>query len=95
MLFRSFYWRVQVFGDKGSVEALGETECITRLSGGKVERKVLPKIESLMAEIDHFADAVAGIAPYPITPDEIVNTIGAFDAIATAIETGKPVKLAG
>ena len=90
-----FYWRVQVFGDKGSVEALGETECITRLSGGKVERKVLPKIESLMAEIDHFADAVAGIAPYPITADEIVHTIGAFDAITTSIETGKSVKLAG
>jgi predicted dehydrogenase len=90
-----FYWRVQVFGDKGSAEAVGETECITRLSGGKVERKELPKTDSLLAEIEHFADAVAGKAPYPITPDEIVNTIGAFDAITTSIETGNPVKLTG
>ncbi len=90
-----FYWRVQVFGDKGSAEALGETECITRLSGGKTERREFPKIDSLLAEIEYFADAVAGKAPYPITPDEIVNTIGAFEAITTSIETGKPVKLAG
>jgi len=90
-----FYWRVQVFGDQGSVEALGETECITRLSGGKTERKELQKIDSLLAEFDHFADAVNGKAPYPITPDEIVNTIGAFEAITTSIATGKPVRLAG
>jgi len=90
-----FYWRVQVFGDKGSAEALGETECITRLSGGKTERKELPKVDSLLVEIEHFADAVTGKAPYPITPDEIVNTIGAFEAITTSIETGKPVRLKG
>ncbi len=90
-----FYWRVQVFGDKGSAEALGETECITRLSGGKTERKELPKVDSLLVEIEHFADAVAGKAPYPITPDEIVNTIGAFEAITTSIKTGKPVRLKG
>lgn len=90
-----FYWRVQVFGDQGSAEALGETECIIRLSGGKTERKEFAKIDSLLAEFDLFADAVAGKAPYPITPDEMVNTIGAFEAITTSIETGKPVKLAG
>ena len=97
------YWRVHVFGDQGSVEALGETDCITRLSssngsngssGGKTERKEFPKIDSLLAEFDLFADAVAGKAPYLITPDEMVNTIGAFEAITTSIETGKPVKLA-
>ena len=90
-----FYWRVQVFGDQGSAEALGETECITRLSGGKTERRDFAKIDSLLMEFDLFADAVTGKAPYPITPDEIVNTIGAFEAITTSIETGKPVKLAG
>ena len=89
-----FYWRVQVFGDQGSCEAVGETECITRLSGGKIERQEFPKVDSLLAEIDHFADAVEGRAPYPITPDEIVNTIGAFEAITTSIATGQPVRLA-
>jgi predicted dehydrogenase len=92
-----FYWRVHVFGDQGSVEAIGETDCITRLSsssGGKTERKEFPKVDSLLADFDSFADAVAGKAPYPITPDEMVNTIGAFEAITTSIETGQLVKLA-
>jgi predicted dehydrogenase len=93
-----FYWRVQVFGDQGSVEAIGETECVTRLSasnGGKTERREFPKIDSLLAEFECFADAAAGKTPYPITPDEMVNTIGAFEAIITSIETGKPVRLTG
>lgn len=86
-----FYWRVQVFGDEGSVEALGETETIVRTRGGKIERREFRKIDSLLAEIDAFADAVAGRAPYPITPAEMVNTIAAFEAIIASMETGRPV----
>ncbi|MGH8622050.1 MAG: Gfo/Idh/MocA family protein, partial [Burkholderiales bacterium] len=29
------YWRVHVFGDEGSMEALGETDAVVRLRGGK------------------------------------------------------------
>jgi predicted dehydrogenase len=89
-----FYWRVQVFGDEGSVEAIGETDVIVRTRGGKVERREFPKIDSLLAEIDAFADAAAGRAPYPITPIEMVNTIAAFEAIIRSIDTGKPVSVA-
>jgi predicted dehydrogenase len=89
-----FYWRVQVFGDEGSVEAIGEADVIVRTRGGKVERREFPKIDSLLAEIDAFADAAAGRAPYPITPIEMVNTIAAFEAIIRSIDTGKPVSVA-
>jgi predicted dehydrogenase len=88
-----FYWRVQVFGDSGSVEAVGETEVIVRTTGGKVERREFPKIDSLLFEIDAFSDAVAGRAPYPITPAEMVNTIAAFEAIIRSMGTGKPVSI--
>jgi predicted dehydrogenase len=86
-----FYWRVQVFGDEGSVEAIGETETVLRTRGGKVERRGFQKVDSLLAEIDAFADAVAGRAPYPITPAEMVNTIAAFEAIIRSMDTGQPV----
>jgi predicted dehydrogenase len=89
-----FYWRVQVFGDEGSVEALGETQVVVRSRGGRVEAREFPKIDSLRAEFDAFADAVAGDAPYPITPSEMVNTIAAFEAITQSIGTGKPVSIA-
>ena len=85
------YFRVHVFGDEGSVEALDETRTIIRLKGGKTEVKDFPKIDSIRAEIDAFADAVAGVAPYPITTGEMVNTIASFDAIIQSIKSGNTV----
>ena len=87
------YFRIHVFGDEGSVEALDETRTIIRLKGGKTEVKDFPKIDSIRAEIDAFADAVAGVAPYPITTTEMVNTIASFEAIINSIRDDNPVKL--
>ena len=87
------YWRVHAFGEEGSVEALGETEVIVRRRGGKVERRELSKVDSILAEFDAFADAVAGRAPYPITPAEMVNTIAAFEAIIQSMRTGSAVRI--
>jgi len=87
------YFRVHVFGDRGSVEALGETRVVTRASGGKVDNRDYPKIDSLLAEFDAFADAVAGRAPYPVTMDEMVNTIAAFEAIIKSIEADAPLNV--
>ncbi len=87
------YWRVHVFGDEGSVEAIGETETILRTRGGKVDRREFPRVDSLRVEVDAFADAVAGSAPYPITPAEMVNTIAAFEAIIRSMDTGAPVSV--
>ncbi|MBM3358246.1 MAG: Gfo/Idh/MocA family oxidoreductase [Betaproteobacteria bacterium] len=88
-----FYWRVHVFGDEGSVEALGETQTVVRLRGGKVDARDFPKIDSVRAELDAFADAVAGASPYPITPEEMVNTITAFEAIIRSMDTNAPVRV--
>ena len=87
------YFRIHVFGDEGSVEALDETRTIIRLKGGKTEAKDFPKIDSVLAEIDAFADAVAGVAPYPISTDEMINTIASFEAIINSIRTDGTIKL--
>jgi predicted dehydrogenase len=50
-------------------------------------------VDSILAEMDAFADAVGGRAPYPITPAEMVNTIAAFEAIIQSMETGGPVTI--
>lgn len=88
-----FYWRVHAFGDAGSVEALGETQLVIRTKGGKTEVRDFPKIDSLLAEFDAFADAVAGRAPYPITPEEMVNCIAAFEGVVKSIATGNNIPL--
>jgi predicted dehydrogenase len=87
------YWRVHVFGDEGSAESLGETEVVVRTRNGKIERREFERIDSLRAEFDAFADAIEGRAPYPITPEEIVNTVAAFEAIIQSMDTGAPVSI--
>ena len=89
-----FYWRVHVFGDAGSAEALGETQLVVRRSGGKVETQNFSPRDSLLAEFEAFAEAVGGGKPYPITPAQMVDTIGAFEAIIRSIETRAPVRVA-
>lgn len=87
------YWRVHVFGDAGNAEALGETEVVLRMKGAEPERRTFEQIDSLRAELEAFADAVAGRAPYPITPQEMVDTVAAFEASIQSIENGGPVRI--
>jgi len=87
------YWRVHVFGDEGSAEALGETQLVLRTRGGKVEVRDFPKVDSIRAELDAFAEAVEARAPYPIRPKEIVDVVAAFEAIIASMATKKPVAI--
>ncbi|HET7596831.1 MAG TPA: Gfo/Idh/MocA family oxidoreductase, partial [Burkholderiales bacterium] len=75
------YWRVHVFGDAGSAEALGETELVLRLKGRQTETRRYETIDSIRAELEAFADAAAGRAPYPITPEEMIITVATFEAV--------------
>jgi predicted dehydrogenase len=75
------YRRVHVFGRAGSAEALGDSELVVRISGQPEQRLRFAPIDSLRAELEAFADAVAGTAPYPITTDEMLHTAAAFEAL--------------
>jgi predicted dehydrogenase len=78
------FWRIHAFGRDGSAEALGRTELVLRKSGAQPQRLVLPEVDSVRANLEAFADAVAGTAPYPIAPAEMVDVVAAFEAIALA-----------
>jgi len=90
----AFFWRVHVFGDAGSVEALGENQVVVRLKDREPETLTYEPVDSLLAEFDAYADAVAGRAPYIRSTDEMLATVGAFEAIVASIDTGLPVTLA-
>ena len=89
-----FYWRVHVFGRNGSAEAIGENELVVRLPGGKIERSSFEKIDTLLSEFEAFADAVEGRAPYPITTDQMINVVAAFEAIIEALDRNATVTVA-
>jgi len=78
------FWRVHAFGRDGSAEALGRTELVIRKSRAQPQRIDLPEVDSVRANLEAFAAAVAGAAPYPISQAEMVDVVAAFEAIARA-----------
>jgi predicted dehydrogenase len=81
-----FYWRIHVFGSAGSAEALGENELVVRLNGKAPERFTYEPVDSLAAEFEAFADAVAGQTVYPISGEEMIATIAAFEAVVASVQ---------
>ena len=89
-----YFWRVHVFGTKGSAEAIGETELVVRMSGEKPRRLDFEPVDQVRVELEIFADAVSGRTPYPMSAREIVETVAVFEAAAKSMETGDTVVLA-
>jgi len=89
------FWRVHVFGDQGSIEAIGETECILRQNGGQMERYTFPPADSIKLELEAFADAIASnnSTPYPISTLEMNRTIALFEAVVKSVNEQSIVKV--
>ncbi len=88
-----FYWRVHVFGRNGSAEALGETNLVVRRPGAEPQTSRFAPVDTLRAELEAFADAAEGRAPFPITPAEMIDTVAAFEAVIRSIETKAAVTI--
>jgi predicted dehydrogenase len=86
-----FYWRVHVFGTKGSAEVLDETTLIRRRSGSKPRQETHPAIDVLRAELDAFVDAIEGSNPYPVREAEVLATLSAFEAALASMKSQNPV----
>lgn len=82
------YWRVHAFGRDGSAEALGRTELVVRRSGSAPQRLDVASGDAVRANLEAFADAVAGRAAYPIPTGEMLAVVAAFEAIANSARAG-------
>src|SRR6516225_9338421 len=84
------FFRLHAFGREASAEALGRTELVLRRSGAEPQhlsfREATP-VDSVRANLEAFADAVAGGQPYPIPTREMLDTVAAFEAIAEATKS--------
>lgn len=85
------YWRVHVFGSHGSAEALGQSDLVLRMSGAQPQRLNFEPVDSLRMELEAFADAVEGRAPYPIPMVQMIDTVAAFEAAIKALESNSTV----
>jgi predicted dehydrogenase len=85
------YWRVHVFGTKGSAEARDETTLTVALNGQKPQTQVLPEIDSLGALLENFAESIELGTPFLVTTADMLDTVGAFEVAIASIEAGRPV----
>jgi len=88
-------WRVHVFGTKGMAEARDEDMLIMGLIGEQPQTKVYPHVDSLKVLVESFADAVEGRAPFLVAPNQMLDLIGAFEAVITSLKTRAPAHISG
>jgi len=87
------FWRIHVFGTKGSAEARGEDSLIVAKIAGATKGHTFEHADSLRVLLEAFADAIEGKAPFPVTPAQMLDTIGAFEAVIASLATGTPMKV--
>jgi predicted dehydrogenase len=90
-----FYWRVHVFGSKGSAEVLDERTMILRKSGAAPQRMEFGTIDVLRAELAAFADAIENKAPFPVPEADVLATLSAFEAALRSMTSGVTVECDG
>jgi predicted dehydrogenase len=91
------FWRVHVFGDLASVEALGENEVVLRHAGGRIERFNYSPVDSIRLELDAFANAIPQmgqtVKPYPISQAEMGYGVALFESIVKSLATRQSVEV--
>ena len=97
-------YRFAVYGTRGSVElATSDLEfrftpvtqppAIGRHSASAPEVLEYKGFNALAAELEGFAAAINGERPYPITAEEVLHGVAAFEAIVRSAALHQPVKV--
>lgn len=83
------YWRVALFGTAGLLELRGHEQLFFRArEGGEEWLRDFPPTDIERAELEAFAAAVAGGAPYPLPLDEAVHGVAVFETMIHAAVAG-------
>lgn len=83
-------WRLQVYGSKGWAEMRGQSTLAMRLIDGQETVTEFAPIDTERAELEAFADAVEGVAPFPVGIGEAVHNIALLEAIGKSSAQERP-----
>lgn len=97
MLATPFDGRFAVYGNKGWAEVRDKAHpespqgwtLTTSIRGKSVERLDFPPAKAVLANLEAFADAAAGGAPYPVPQAEMVANVSALEAIVRSAASGR------
>ena len=88
------FWRIHVFGTRGFAEARDEDLLRVGYIGQPAQERSFAHVDSLKVLVESFADAVEGQAPFLVRPEQMLDVVGAFEAVVRSLETGKPEAVA-
>jgi predicted dehydrogenase len=97
MLATPFVARFAVFGNRGWAEVRDKahpeapegwtfTLCAR---GGKPQVRDYPPARAVLANLEAFADAAEGRAPYPVPQEQMIANISALEAVFRSAESGR------
>jgi predicted dehydrogenase len=86
--------RLQVFGTRGWLHLLDHHILESADIDGKVTRREFPKVDAERLELEAFAAAAAGKAPYPVGVEEAIHGVAVMQAaIESAARDGERVMI--
>jgi predicted dehydrogenase len=85
------FWRVHVFGTRGWAEARDEVTLTVARLGAAPKTQTLPQVESLAVLLDAFGETIETGKPFPVTTDEMLDVVAAFEAAIQSMQTRAPV----
>ena len=85
------YWRIMVFGTKGSAEAREESSLTVALLGEQPTTEIYPPADSLGVLLEAFGETIETGKPFPVSTGDMLDVVGAFEAVIRSIGEGKPM----
>ncbi len=96
-----YYGRLTVFGDAGWVEVVSEANVdqgkptiLVQSDGSSRRSRTYDAIDAVRLNFEAWADAVAGVAPYRFTREQILENVRLFEAIVqSSRENGRAIAM--
>lgn len=86
-------FRLKVFGTGGSAEIHDETTVTFLGLNGARRTLEFPRMDIERAELEAFAAAIRGEAAFPVTLDEVLNGVSAFEGVTRSLAAGATVEI--
>jgi predicted dehydrogenase len=87
-------WRLSIFGTKGWAELIGENRLLVCEGNGPVHEIVYPPVSTERLELEAFAQAIGGGAPYPVTVEEALHGVSVLESIAESVRSNQVIAIA-
>lgn len=89
------HWRLQLFGSKGWAAMPDQARLVVSTLEGEPSETRFDPADTLTDELEAFARTIRRGEAYPVTTDEALAGVGAFEAIArSAAEGGRTIEVA-